>query len=102
MISLPKKCKPNSLNTEKTYPGNVQSLSISETDLNEDSIISNMETVDQVTKPSSRELSFTSIRGNIPDENVPTSFLPINESWQSMMCNLFGIKLHNVHHIISA
>ena len=86
----------------KKYPDNVQNVSISETDLNEDSIISNMETVDQVTKPSSSELSITAFRGNILDENVPTPFLPINESWQNNMCNLFGIKLHNVHHIISA
>ena len=97
-----KKCKPNSLNAEKTYPDNVQSVSISETDLNEDSVISNMETVDQVSKPSSSELLITAFRGNILDENVPTPFLPINESWQNNMCNLFGIKLHNVHHIISA
>ena len=33
---------------------------------------------------------------------MPTPFVPINKSWQSKMRKLFGIKLHNVHHIISA
>ena len=93
-----KKCKPNSLNAGKMLLDNIQNMSMGEIDLSVENVINKMESVD--TKPSSIEVSTTAISESIPDENVP--FLPIDESWQSEMSNLFGIELHNVHHIISS
>ena len=53
-----------------------------------ENIINQMENVDPDTKPSREEIPIAAITGNI-SENLPTPFLPINESWQREMCNVF-------------
>ena len=95
-----KKSKPNTLNATNMLLDDIQSIqSMPEIDLNVETVTNQIVSVDKDTKPFSKEIS---IGGNIPDENIPTPFLPINEGWQNEMCNLFGIELHSAHHIISA